>query len=122
MKKAEAKRRQAQENKKTIPYYFYGFGVQNKTSSVLKHEPKIHSLGVTNKTVSKRTTIKTNEVNRVPASIQKSTLIDELKNTPMTDFEKSYMKNKEEVPRHSGEVDSLIDDLKSYKQDFKKEY
>lgn len=52
---------------------------------------------------------------RVPASVKKITV---QKNV----FEKSFEKNLETNPRHSNEVNSLIDELNSYKQDYKKQY
>lgn len=37
-------------------------------------------------------------------------------------FEQSLRKNIKEIPKHSSEVNQLIDELKSYKEDFTKEY
>ncbi|MBT4793044.1 MAG: hypothetical protein HON90_15835 [Halobacteriovoraceae bacterium] len=56
---------------------------------------------------------------RVPASIQKSQMINELKTSK---FEASLKQAQSQNQRHSTEVNGLIDDLKTYKQDFKKKY
>ena len=37
-------------------------------------------------------------------------------------FEKSLRQNIQNKPKHKSEVNELIDDLKSYKEDFVKEY
>lgn len=74
-------------------------------------------------------TIKTNivnplrEVNRAPASIGAQSLVQELKGSSATsDFEKSLMQSEVQNKRHAEEVNTLIDELKSYKQDYKKNY
>jgi hypothetical protein len=59
------------------------------------------------------------KASRVPASVGKSQLIEDLKRS---DFEKSLNVGAEKDKRHSNEVNHLIDELKSYKKDFKKDY
>lgn len=60
---------------------------------------------------------KTSPEVRVPASVEK-VVVPKYKNG----FEKSLEKSLDSNPRHSSEVNSLIDELKSYKQDYKKQY
>lgn len=56
---------------------------------------------------------------RVPASIQKSNMINDLKKS---NFENSLNSESTKIKRHSNEVNNLIDELKTYKQDYKKNY
>lgn len=55
---------------------------------------------------------------RMPASVQTNSLIQELNSS----FEKSLKIIEVKDQRHPEEVNSLIDDLKSYGQDYRKEY
>ena len=56
---------------------------------------------------------------RMPASVDNKKVQDI--NT-VSLFEKSLRKNIQSKPKHKSEVNELIDDLKSYKEDFVKEY
>ncbi len=109
VKKAISKKRRKKKNS-TIK--FYGFQkpvakvsakkISAKKSSVVKTAPTVY--GAKTKLANKR----------VPASfnrIEKESL-----------FEKSFKEGLRENPRHSTEVNSLIEELKSYKQDYKKQY
>lgn len=56
---------------------------------------------------------------RVPASVKKSSFINDLKGS---DFESSLKKEMRENQRHTPAVNELIDELKSYDNDYQKEY
>lgn len=97
IKKAQLKAKQPVKTGKSASVRYYGF------------EPKISSK------------INTKELKRVPASVgSKSRLINEL--SAPSEFERSLMEKSSQNKRHSDEVNNLIDDLKSYSQDFKKNY
>jgi len=66
-------------------------------------------------------TIKTmKKVKRLPASVEKSQLLNEL-NSP-SEIEKSLLHKQQQNKRHSNEVNHLIDELDSYKSNLSKEY
>lgn len=95
------------KKKKNNTIKFYGFNKAEPKVAVKKisivQAPKFEQV-VRNKDVKKRR----------PASfdrVAKESL-----------FEKSFKENLKENPRHSTEVNSLIEELKSYKQDYKKQY
>lgn len=54
------------------------------------------------------------QVKRIPSSVARGSTVNL--------FEKSLRKNIKNTPKHSSEVNQLIDELKSYQEDFTKEY
>lgn len=82
---------------KTVPVKYFGFSQKPKVSSSSRDRE------------------------RVPASVRKMNFIKEL-SSPKNNFEKSLDQKIRKNPRHKSEVNSLIEDLKSYKQDYKKQY
>lgn len=84
---------------------------------------------------------KTKQVDRQPASVKKSQLIEDLKKNSLakrkpaslpgksqlleelkSPFEKSYKVESQKTKRHSDTLNNLVDELKSYDKDFDKEY
>ena len=95
------------KNNKTAPVRYFG------TKSSLHKEVK------TIKKTAKTNLDSKKEAVRAPASIQKVNLINDLKKSS---FESSLDSESGKIQRHSNEVNHLIDELKSYKQNFKKDY
>lgn len=105
-KKSEAWKYKPLQSKKEATLRYFGRDVKSK--KLKKLEPS--SLG-------KRKRVE--KSSRAPASIQKMKLIKELSKS---NFEKSLSSESLKIKRHDNEVNSLIDELKTYKKDFKKEY
>tara|TARA_Y100000768_G_scaffold16170_1_gene11283 strand:- start:2305 stop:3360 length:1056 start_codon:yes stop_codon:yes gene_type:complete len=61
-------------------------------------------------------------VKRAPASIQKTELIKELSRSPQSVFEESLQEKIQEEKKHPEEVNKLIDELKTFSQDYNKNY
>lgn len=90
---------------------YHGFVEKQETKKSTGSIVKIKSM-TSKKRVKKDT-------KRLPASIEKNHLINELKKS---DFLKSLEQSEKVDKRHPDEVNNLIDELKTYKQDFKKNY
>lgn len=58
---------------------------------------------------------------RTPASVKKLAIIKDLKG-PVSVFSKTFTKKQNSNQRHSDDVNSLIDELESYKADYQKKY
>jgi hypothetical protein len=95
------------KNNNTAPIRYFG------TQTSLHIEVKI------NKKTAKTYSNSIKKSVRAPASIQKVNLINDLKKSS---FETSLDSESTKIKRHSNEVNHLIDELKSYKQNFKKDY
>ena len=106
IKSTEAQKRKKQKTGKTAKITYIGFPVK-------VNKPKTTQVKI-------KTKVKKSNVQRLPASVQKSKLINELQGP--SEFEKSLMQKTIENKRHSDEVNNLIDDLKTYQQDYKKNY
>jgi hypothetical protein len=109
-KKVEAHKRKPVKTGKRAQIHYYGFNTKTVTSTKVNIPIKQGRV----------LRIKTNKIRRLPASVPKSNLINELKGP--SEFEKSLMQKSTENKRHTKEVNDLIDDLGTYKQDFKKNY
>ncbi|MFT6630866.1 MAG: hypothetical protein ACJAS4_000810 [Bacteriovoracaceae bacterium] len=122
LKKKEAWKFKPMKSKNVAPVRYFGESWKNKKAAIAhqmvktqinpKQNTKVHSVKITDKTPQTKTS-------RVPASVGKSQLIQDLKRS---DFEKSLTIGADKDKRHSNEVNNLIDELKSYKKDFKKDY
>ncbi len=108
MKKRNAWKYKPIKNSHFAPVKYYG--VKPAVKMKKQHAPMV-------KVVKKMEVKKT--VNRVPASIQKSQMIHEIKRSG---FEASLNKESKKIKRHSNEINNLIDELKTYKQDFQKDH
>jgi hypothetical protein len=122
LKKKEAWKFKPMKSKNVAPVRYFGESWKNKKATTAhqmvktqintKQNTKVHSAKIAKKTPQTKTS-------RVPASVGKSQLIQDLKRS---DFEKSLTIGADKDKRHSNEVNNLIDELKSYKKDFKKDY
>lgn len=99
--------------------------VRNKNTATIRYfgkkwgqKPQVSKTGRAKPEVGKSQSSKT-PVSRIAASVGKSQFIEDLKKS---DFEKSLSVESKKNKRHSNEVNNLIDELKTYKQDFKKDY
>lgn len=120
IKKQQAKKFKKVKNNIEAPVYYYGFKKEYKVSI----KPMVQRMIPLAKIISKKSHYKvpstTYSPKRMPASVGTAGIIKELKEK--SSFEKSLMQNTTSNKRHTGEVNSLIDELKSYKQEFKKNY
>jgi hypothetical protein len=107
LKKDESLKRKPVKTGKKATIQYFGFDQKVKSNRLPLRTAKLIK-------------IKTKQVKRLPASVPKMNLIKELKGP--SEFEKSLMQKSMENKRHSDEVNNLIDDLGTYKQDFKKNY
>lgn len=137
MKKKNAWKYKPVSNNKVAPIHYYGFFLP-----VVKKQPEVkmkmpakkmaNNAQVTNvkspvnvvkkpsfDPVLNKPMPKREPASRKPAAIEKSSLIKELK---ASDFENSLKKGETKIKKHSPEVNTLIDELKSFKQDYKKSY
>ena len=106
--------------KSSVPVYFHGFpkNIQNKSSS--KKSVAQTKVKVAKSVVGPEEKRANPLLGRAPASLEKVKLLREIEgNTP---FESSLKEATNATPRHPKEVDSLIDELKSFKQDYRKNY
>lgn len=110
IKKSEAKRNKPQKTGNEAIINYYG-RTWNKSSRVTRPS----------KAVRKPASVKPISIKRerVPASVSKSNLINDLRRSG---FEKSLDREAPKVQRHTNEVNHLIDELNSFKQDYNKKY
>jgi hypothetical protein len=118
IKKQQAKKYKKVKNNIVAPVYYYGFHFKQEMPVAKK--PRMQKLTPIVKESYYKVPSSKFAPKRTPASVKPSGLIQDLKTN--TSFEKSFMKNANSNQRHTGEVNSLIDELKSYKQEFKKNY
>lgn len=132
-KKARSIASVKENNKKgKITFVKYNYKTANRKIASVAPKKSIHHTGKTAsvrvfgsskvKRISKKLTVvkKVESISqRLPASIVEDTKQDF--NT-VSIFEKSLRRNIKAKPKHSSEVNQLIDELKSYKDDFVKEY
>lgn len=97
--------------------YYKAFKKSNKKPVAKKVEKKatVKYFGF-NKPVAKKPT------KRIPASVKKPAIVSKVSAPKQNTFEKSFEEKADANPRHRSEVNSLIDELRSYKQDYKKQY
>jgi len=107
MRKKESIKRKPIKNKQVAPIRYFGIQQKKPTNETTRFSPK------------KTRSVSSVGVKRVPASIQKVKMIRELKTSG---FEKSLNQEIPKTRRNADEVNNLIDELKSYDQDFKKKY
>lgn len=114
VKNREAKKKMPAQTGKFAPVNYWGKTWQAplKTEMAKTNKLKINTSGVQRVPASVKPI-------RKPASLNKSNLINELKRS---EFEKSYDKEAPKIKRHSNEVNQLIDELKSFNQDYQKKY
>jgi hypothetical protein len=124
IKKKEATRRRPASTSQSVKIKYFGFKWNKKSKPVQDFVPS--KKRDTSKPIIKTTKAakKINnplsKVSRKAASVSSQKIIRELSGTSV--FEKTLLENANSQKRHSEEVNSLIDDLKSYKQDYSKEY
>lgn len=120
-KRENALRKPAQtDNGVQIKYWGYKWKKPAQVKKpVLKKSPKKKQHKMVIKTNLIQNPLK--EIKRKPAAVGSQAIIRDLSNTT-SDFERTLQKSAQQEKRHAAEVNSLIDDLKSYKQDYKKEY
>lgn len=121
LKKKEAWKFRPIKSQKIAPVRYFGHTWKSKkvvSARMVKPQMKqMTNLGKPSEKAMAKASEK--KANRVPASVGKSQLIQDLKRS---DFEKSLTIGADKDKKHSNEVNNLIDELKSYKKDFKKDY
>ena len=118
MRKKESRKFQPIKSNKVAPINYYGekFKPQKQSAAVDLSMPR----KITFKNKSKQEQTQSQDQKRAPASIgSKTKLIQDLQRSG---FESSLNRESKKIQRHSDEVNHLIDELKTYKQDFQKSY
>lgn len=120
IKRKESARRKPANTGNGVEIKYWGFKWRKPSS---KLAPKKAIKKKEHKMVIKTNLIQNplKEVKRKPASVGTQAIVRELSNIT-SDFERTLRQSAKQEKRHADEVNSLIDDLKSYKQDYKKEY
>jgi len=123
IKNKEANLRKPASTGNSVKIKYWGFDWKTKAKPVPKPMP-VQKMEIVKPVIQTTKVKKINnpleQVNRKPASVDTQNLVRELSGTSV--FEKSLEDNSALERRHSDEVNSLIDDLKSYQQDYKKNY
>ncbi len=112
-KKSEAWKYKPLKTNTVAPIKYYGdkWMPKKKVSKIIKKTKSVSEKMMPE--------VRKKDISRFPASVGKAKFIQELKKS---DFEQSLETGSQKTKRHSNEVNNLIDELKTYKQDFKKNY